>query len=310
MPTTPELVHPNSMPIVSELFGLPVREDVLFTDAKGKASTSIRKDAERLLRNLQEPLRLTLRKGEAILYAMQLSAPMNIVEQLTMTWWMYSAYSVALVVTTERIYAFHVTREGAWRCGINSLDFGDMQSSKVGGWILGRTLTLNSIDGKKTTYQRMKWRDAKKLKVVLPVLENSRTATAASRWQSWCPSCGTALIPRVYQCAHCGQVFRTEKGLLRRLWIPGGGYFYARLSAIGSIIAVLEAIFLLEVAVSFLLLLSSNTPQDRANGLAALIFFVPVLLIEKGATYLHTRRFVMDFIPEKNVIAVPMQLNQ
>jgi hypothetical protein len=297
MSTCAQLVHAEAMPMQTETLGMPVREDVLFTDAKGRPHSGIRRSSEKILKNLEEPLRHALRKNEVVFYAATMTSPLSSLEQLTMSWWLYSSYGVVLIFTSERILVFPVERSGNWRGSIGSLEFGDIEKANTGGWI-SRGFTIRTRDGKKETYQRLKMRDAAKIKVLLPILMEGKTATPGTGWQAMCPRCTGYLTRGQYSCAGCNLQFRSEQKLLWRTLLPGGGYFYAGLIGVGIMAAVVEMFFLLELFGAMLLLKAPKSGHDRTDGWTVLMMFGLLLLLEKSVMYMHARRFIRWFLPE------------
>ncbi len=297
MSSSTQLVHAETMPAQTEVFGFPIREDVLFTDAKGRPHKGIRHGSEEILRNLLDPLRHCLRKNEVLFYAAAMTAPLNGIEQFTMSWWLYGAYSIVLVFTSERILAFPVRRSGQWRGSIQTLELGDIEQAKAGGWI-SRTLTLRTRDGKKHVFQRLRVRDAAKIKFLMQVLLAGKSTSAETGWQSLCPQCLGHLTPGHYSCPGCNLQFRSEQKLAWRTLIPGGGYFYVGLTGTGIVAAIIESIFYIELLGGAVLVLTPSRPQDRADGVSVLVGFAIFLGLEKLIMYMHARRFIRWFLPE------------
>jgi len=285
------------MPMQTDTFGIPIREDVLFTDSKGRPHKGIRRSSEKILRDLLEPLRHCLRKNEVIFYAATMTAPLNGLEQFTMSWWLYGAYSIVLVFTSERILAFPVERSGKWRGSIQSLELGNIERAKAGGFI-SRTLTIRTRDGKKQVFQRLRVRDAAKIKFLIPILLEGKSATSGSEWQSLCPQCLGHLTTGHYSCPGCNLQFRSEHKLALRTLIPGGGYFYVGLTGAGIVALILETIFYIELLGGILLLATPKQSHDRADGIAVLVGFSIFIALEKLIMYMHARRFIRWFMPE------------
>ena len=300
MGTSVQLVHSQTMPMQSQYAGIQVREDVIFTDATGKAHTGIRRSSEKILQNLAEPLSVILRKGETVFFVAPMTASVNAVEQLTMSWALYAAYAMVLVFTSERILAFPVERSGKWRESVRSLEYGDIPLAKAGNW-LTRSLKIVTKSGDKETFQRLRMRDAAKLRAILPLLLEGKNATASNGWQSHCPQCTAPLTKATYFCSHCGLEFKSEKKLLLRSLLPGGGYFYAGLTAAGVLAVFLEAIFLLEIVFAISTLGSGNS-ATKSDGVSIFILFALLLLFEKSITYMHARRFIRGFLPANKIV--------
>lgn len=296
------LFHDQCMPLNTEFCGIPVREDVLFTNAKGEPSRSVRRDAEKTLTKLQEPIRKILQPGEVVLYIVKVQVPLGTLEQLTMSWLMMGLVRAVLVVTDRRLLHINVSRSGEWRGAVRVLPWGALQRAKVGFGLLSRTLKLWYENGSKEQYTRISGGDGKKLKLLLPILLESakQSPSSANGFEALCPDCTQILTSRTYTCPHCGLAFRDESTLLKRsLLIPGGGYFYCRLTGHGVLAALAE---LLIFAYLLLVLYATfgATGQDRvelSEGLAVIVIYGIVLAIEKVVMIYHCTRFVREYIP-------------
>jgi hypothetical protein len=175
-------------------------------------------------------------------------------------------------------------------------------------------MELRYASGLQEKYWAIRARDAKKLRVLVPVLRDAYRGqvTARQGMTSLCPECKTALTAGVYQCANCGLVFKDEKTVVRRsLLIPGGGYFYTGQHFLGVMDVIAEGYLLLLIAAFVLLAFLGDEPaapgEEALTTLDALVFagFIGFLLaLEKLITIHHCRRLVRNFIPttEKRLV--------
>lgn len=286
--------------------GLRLREDTAFTDPKGRENDSARRSVEKVLSPLAGVLQNLLEADEAILYAARANAPLGTLEQLTLGWYAQYVGQTTLVVTDRRLLHLAVTRNGQWKHNVRSLQWGDLQDVKIKGW-LARTMELHYANDRKEKYWAIRARDAKKLRVLIPVLLAAYRGqvTARQGMTPLCPECKTALTAKVYQCANCGLVFKDEKTAVRRsLLIPGGGYFYTGQHFLGVLDLIAEGYLLLLLAAFVLLAFLGDEPtapgEEALTTLDALLFagFIGFLLVlEKLITIHHCRRAVRDFIP-------------
>jgi hypothetical protein len=293
--------------------GLRLREDTAYTDHKGRDDNSVRRSVEKALSPLAGILQNLLEADEAILYAARANAPMGTFEQLTFGWYAQYVGQTTLVLTDRRLLHLAVTRNGQWKRGVRSLRWGDLQDAKIKGW-LARTMELRYASGLQEKYWAIRARDAKKLRVLVPVLRDAYRGqvTARQGMTSLCPECKTALTAGVYQCANCGLVFKDEKTVVRRsLLIPGGGYFYTGQHFLGVMDVIAEGYLLLLIAAFVLLAFLGDEPaapgEEALTTLDALVFagFIGFLLaLEKLITIHHCRRLVRNFIPttEKRLV--------
>ena len=307
MPDPNVAIHPQTIVRTVPHFGLPVREDVAFTNAKGEESKSVQKACLKLLEKLQGILQPALQQNEVILYALRGNRPAGAFEQFTLGWIAQTMMGVVLVFTTRRLLVFRVQPGGAWRGSLRTVAWGDVETAKAGGW-LTRTLDLKCRDGGKEKYWGFRFGDAGKLKLILPTLLGAARGemTPAGKITSLCPKCRTVLTPGVYQCAACQQEFRNEQTLLwRTIFIPGGGYFYTKYPLVGVLSMIGESFLLIGLAVLLAeaaglipLTPTAEDPNPTREGSAIGAAFVAGLLaLETLITFVHGRKLVREFIP-------------
>ena len=307
MPTTQVPIHSDQSVRLSSRFGIPLREDVAFTNRKGIEKTSIRKRAEKALDKLQEPLRKLLEPDEAVLYIARADLLPGAFEQFFLGW--YAAYlsPATLVLTNRRILYLSVKRNGSWNRGVRSTRWGDLEDAKVKG-LLSAKLHIKYRSGKKEVYWRLRGDDGKKIRLLLGVLLPAgvgETSPALSM-VSLCPECRAALAPQVYECPGCRLKFKDEKTLLwRSLLIPGGGFFYTGHPAVGTFHCVADLGLLWEVVVWGAAAIGlwslpaapGQNPVSRDEALITLGILVVLLALHKGAITRITRNLVRNFIP-------------
>jgi len=313
MPAIPA-IHPNQVPRQGAFNGVPIREDILFTDHKGVEKAGVRKEAEKTLESLHPVLARLLEPQETVLYVARAIAPLNALEQLTLGWYAYAMHSVVLVFTDSRLLRLRVRGKAfggwVWTRGVMSVRWGDVSRARVKGW-LSRTLLFDYRNGKKERYWRIKAKAGKQLKLLLPALVPAQAAgaTAAQGMVSQCPECVQILQPRVYQCAQCGLDFKNEKTLLwRNFLLPGGGYLYTGWTLLGVLHAIVDTALLLDIGLFALYALrlvappppgpgeAPTTPQSAAFVVGVVAF---LFLFENSIAWLHNRRVVREFIPAR-----------
>lgn len=303
-------IYETQMPRLMSANGVSIREDVLHTDAKGEPDERSRKRAEDALADLREVLPKLLEPKETILFVIKsCQAPMGVLEQFFLGWYLYRVTATRLVFTNFRLLHFGLGSGGKWNGTLKSLRWGDVAEAKVKGW-LSRILLLRCTDGKKEKYWRLRRKDAQKAKVIVSavLLPSRGEVTPAQGFQSLCPECRGPLTAGNYQCAGCGMNFKDEKTLVwRTLLIPGGGYLYAGLTFLGVMAFITEGIFTLGVLFSLLIAVGLLTPGTTEEGRpmhaeeywGAAILLAVLVALHKAFEYIHSRRVIRSFVPLK-----------
>lgn len=308
-------IHPNQTPRTSNIGGIPVREDLLFTDAKGNEQPKLRKDGESSLEKLSRVLPRLLEPGETVLYITAAMAPVSFLEQMTLGIYAFQLKGVTLVFTDRRLLRFRRKSKGMrdweWSRGLQTVRWGDVAEAPVKGW-LTRSLTLKYRTGRKEIYRITGIGPGKKIGMIMPALVPPGTGgTGSATGQDMttvCPECFKPLTPQTYQCDGCRLQFKNEKTLLwRNYLIPGGGFFYTGWTLLG-ILQMLPDLFLTFGILYFALVAAHVLPppppdpgQKAATAGDAVIIAVillVMLLLENSVSWLHTRKLVRDFIPE------------
>jgi hypothetical protein len=308
---TPDIaIYPEQLARVMSSNGLSVREDLLFTDGKGRESDSAKRSAGKVLAKWKDILPAIIEKDETVLYIVKnCTAPLSVFEQLTLGWQAYAVMSTTLVLTNRRMLHFGLGSSAKWSRVLKSVRWGDVADVKVKGW-LSRVLDLRYLNGKKERYSRLPMGAAKKVKdIVAAVVPASRSEmSGAQGMQSLCPDCRASLTPGTYQCPQCGLKFKSEKTLLKRtLLLPGVGYFYAGMGLAGVLSLLGEGIFLVTglVFVAMALhLVGSTTAEDGHVMASAELWSTAAILLAIVAfhrliEYRHGLRVIRTFLPEQ-----------
>jgi hypothetical protein len=300
VPSADLSIHDHQLPQITKIDAISVRSDVLFTNDKGEAKASIQKRSEAALRKLMPALQSVLLPEETVLYIARAYSPLTPLERLTAAWWTRLLAAAAIVITNQRLLFFPVKRDGSWRESVRAVYWGDLEEVKPRG-LLVRLVTFKSKNGNKTTYTNFRRGDAKKIaaisKALLPIA--SGEMTSAHGFVQLCPACRNVLTPGQYLCSACGLAFKNEKTMVTRsILLPGGGYFYTGHPLVAILPAVVEGIFMLDILV--LLVAGLSSPRARANVLPTLVVLVFFWIFETAVTILHCRRYIREFIPEKN----------
>ncbi len=307
MPTADLAIYPLRAPQIVNADGLRIREDVLYTDAKGQDHERSKKSAQGLLAKLREILPALMEPNETILYILRCQAPVGALEQLMLGWSVYQVTATTLVLTNLRILHLAMDSGGKWKRTLRTVRWGNVAEAKVKGWI-GKQFFLKYVDGKKENYWRLRNKDARKARdLIAAAIPASRSEqTPARAMVALCPDCRTPLTARTYECQSCGLTFKDEKTLLRRtILVPGGGYWYTGIWILGFFSSFYEGIFTLGLAVELLVLAGLMAPEvepgssvpTRGEMLEIIVFLVVILALEKALQFIHSRRVVRTFLP-------------
>ena len=312
MPAKDIPIHADQMAREMNHNGITVREEVLYTNHKGKEKNKLRKRAEQTLERLKDVLPKVLEPEEAVLYVSPVQAPLSAVTQLTLGWVAYSLTRSMLVITNRRLIEFRLKVKSfgrwEWDRGLRSIRLGDVAEAKVSGGILSGAMKLRYHSGEKEKYWGLKGGDAKKIRLLLTTLlpgsigENSAARGAVAL----CPNCRAELAPGTERCGQCQLAFATQREMTwRSVLFPGGGYFYVGHTGLGVLDTIPESI--LTFAVVMWLLTAVGLPQpflgpldpyaSRSGALAVAAIIAVLLVLEKLLTILHGRHFVQRFIP-------------
>lgn len=292
---------------LSTRFGIPLREDSVFTNCRGMEKRGIRKRSEKALDILQDPLRKILEPEEAVLYIARGQIMPSGLEQLFLGMHAYYLAPAVLVLTNLRLLHLGVTRRGFWSRSQRAARWGDMEAAKVNG-LLSPKLHIKYRGGKKETYWRLRINDARKIPLLLEaLLPNAAGETSpALSIISLCPECRATLTPGVYECPTCQLKFKDEKTALRRsLLIPGGGFYYTGHLVLGAAHSLADLILLFYAVIWVLVALGivrpppgpSGTPTDRLAAFVVLIFLAILLALHKWVVVRVSRNLIRTFIP-------------
>jgi len=312
MPSADLPIYPGQLPRLLSSNGAGIREDVLYTNAKGEPDDRSRKRAEEALTALRDVLPNLLEPDETILYVIKsCQAPVGMLEQLLLGWYIYRVTASRLVFTNLRLLHFGLESEKKWNRTLKSARWGDIVEAKTKGWV-NRLLELKYANGTKERYWRLRRKDGQKVKAILDaVMPLSRgEATPAQGMQSLCPNCRSPLVAGNYQCATCNLKFKDEKTLLRwTLLIPGGGYLYSGFTLLGALTFLTEGAFMLAAILYVLMAVGLVAPETGQKGqtmqagefwFVAAVFAI-ILALNKALEFLHSRRVIRKFLPLKIV---------
>src|SRR5258708_15374854 len=114
-------IHDNQLVQTTRIEGIPIRNDVLFTDDKGGEEPRIQKRNEKAMQKLSPALQRLLLPDEVVLLVVPARSPLGILEQLTATWWTSILAASTILATNKRILFFPVKRDRSWRESVRAV---------------------------------------------------------------------------------------------------------------------------------------------------------------------------------------------
>ena len=151
-------VHPGKSPQTVDRSRLVVREDTLYSDAKGNERSLIRADAEDVIERLGEFLGRLIEPGEGIFYISRAQVMAGAFEQFFLGWLGSISMPRALpIFTTRQIISVRIGNKGlqrwVWDRGVRIARWEDLDSEQAKGFI-NRVLVLKLRNGGKALYGR------------------------------------------------------------------------------------------------------------------------------------------------------------
>jgi hypothetical protein len=187
-------IHDHQLVRTTKTDGIPIRDDVLFTNDKGEENGRIQKRTEKTLQKLLPALQRLLLPDEAVLYVMPARSPLSILEQLTAAWWTSILAASTIVLTNKRILFCPVKRDGSWRESVRAVPWGDLEEVKANGLLI-RNLSFKFKNGSKITYTNIRRPDAKKIAAIADRLipAGSGEVSSTQGLIQLCPDCRDVL---------------------------------------------------------------------------------------------------------------------
>lgn len=307
VPSADVPIHSAVPPRRVDREGFWIREDVLYTNAKGRDKQKLHKRAKATFELLGEVLRRVLERDETIFYIAVTQAMPGALAQFAHLvgggWHSYSLPRALLIFTERRIIALRERKhfsKWVWDRGIRVARWGDVQDTKSAGFIANR-LTVKFRDGGRQQYWKFASGDLQKVTMLITALKANASGEVATagRMIALCPRCLTTLSPGNYQCPSCGFRFKDEKTLLQRgILIPGGASLYVGATGVG----VLRSVFEMLVTLSILGSIYRLTHQAGSSAVMAplmmgLYMEILVLAIDKAMAIAFSRPQIRDFLP-------------
>jgi hypothetical protein len=270
-------------------YDLKVNREIIFSNHKN----IYRKRIERRQRSLLEHLSFIdhfLDDGEVISLVTTACSPVSLGERF---WTGLNACSLKhslLVFTDRRVFHIPVTKDHDYKGSIANFSYADCESIQ-----LRRTcLRVKYKNGKKEKFHHIAIREERKVKSLLKTLPLDSTVLRRKGRVHLCPSCTGELEEGVFICVRCGLEFKNKTEARGLFFLPGGGYFYTRHPFMGVADALVEAMLVVLIILSFLGKFEGIRYSQWGIGV-----FSFALVFEKFLTIYHSKSFIKEFIPKQ-----------
>jgi hypothetical protein len=275
----------------SQVFGLPVDREILFSNHKDIYKKRIEKRQRKLIVKISF-LKPFLKNGEQVLSITTGYSPLNSLAQyLTGYAFVYLKRSL-FVFTNYRILHIPATTNYSYNNSIAQVAYGGCQSIVLKGGTL--IVQFERAGNKKIEKfkaiagsERRKIRSLLKKKIPLAGTKGPLSARI-----HLCPRCTRKLAAGQKKCEKCQLQFKSKLiTTLSALLIPGGGYFYIRQYLLGFLDALLEIV--LAVLITYLFVGMGDQMALEPIHLA----LIPIFLYIKIGAVVHCNDFIKEFIP-------------
>lgn len=279
----------------TQIFGLPVDRETLFSNHKNVYKKRIEKRQRKLIVKISF-LKPFLKKGEQIILITSGYSPLaSAAQYLTGFLFVYLERSL-FVFTNYRLIHVPTTSGYDYKNSIAHVAYAGCQSIVLKR---GNLIAQFVGAGKKIAkFKGIAVSERKKIRALLKSkLTLSGTKVQLARRIHLCPRCTGELVEGKYTCERCRLRFKGKVvAAISSLIFPGGGYFYVRQYLLGFFDALVELVLI--VFVVFTIIDISRHIPVRPFHLA----MIPLFVYIKVAALVHSNHFINEFIPKRRNI--------
>ena len=276
----------------SQIFGLPVDREILFSNYKGIYKKRVEKRQRKLIVKISF-LKPFLNKGEQVLLVSTGYSPLNgLAQYLTGFVFVYLKRSL-FVFTNYRILHIPATPSYNYKNSISQVLYAGCQSIEL----KGGTLIVQHVRAGFKKIEKFKGMAGSERRKIRSLLKK-RIPLSSTKGQLFarmhlCPRCAHKLAEGMKQCPKCQLQFKSKLvAALSALIIPGGGYLYIRQYMLGFLDALLE--IGLAVLIHYLVFNTHDQMPPEPEHLA----LIPVFIYLKIVAAIHASHFIEEFIPK------------
>jgi hypothetical protein len=276
--------------ITSQIFGLPVDREALFSNHKDVYKKRIEKRQRKLVVKIG-PIKPFLRSNEQILLITTGYSPIfSMGQYLTGFVFSYLKRSI-FVFTNQRIIHLPTTPSYKYNNCLAQIAYpGCLSIAMKGGTLVVKYAKFSRVE----KFRAIAFQERRKIRALLKKrIPLSGTKVHLGGRTHLCPRCAHRLVEKKYECQNCRLTFKSGvTAALLAILVPGGGYFYVRQFLIGALDAVLE-IFLFTYSIFLFRDFYNQVPVDMIY-----LVVIPLLFLYiKITAIIHSNHFIADFIP-------------
>jgi hypothetical protein len=275
----------------SQIFGLPVDRETLFSNHKNVYKKRIEKRQRKLIVKISF-LKPFLKKGEQVILITTGYSPLaSLAQYLTGFLFVYLKRSL-FVFTNYRIIHVPTSSSYNYKNSIAQVAYAGCQSIVLKG---GNLIAQFAGAGKKIEkFKAIAVSERKKIRALLQKrLPLSGTKVHLAGRIHLCPRCTHALVEGKSKCEKCQLQFKSKiVAAFSSIIFPGGGYFYVRQYLLGFLDLLME-LGLLGFIAYLIIDMSSHLPVNPFY-----IALIPLFIYVKISAVVHSNHFINEFIPK------------
>ncbi|MGD9175007.1 MAG: hypothetical protein PVF29_12650 [Desulfobacterales bacterium] len=278
----------------TQIFGLPVDRDTLFSNHKEIYKKRVEKRQRKLIVKLSF-LKPFLKKGEKILLVTTGYSPISFLPQYVTGFLFVYLKRCLFVFTNFRIFQVPTTPIYKFKQSISQILYVDCQSISLKGGTLSVRYAQNGITEK---FNAIAMPERRKTKALMKRMPLSGTQSQLGRRSHLCPRCTTLLESGQYTCNACQLKFKNKiAAIIMAILSPGGGYFYTRHYFIGLLNVIVEIMLM-----GYFYLIWQDVINKPENRILYLVGLAAIYVIIKIIAVIHSSHFIEEFIPTQKQI--------
>lgn len=228
--------------------------------------------------------------------------PFTFLESMTVGAMITVIKRALFVFTNKRILHIPVGLYLSYKHSIAEINYADCNEIVMSTGLFSKNLYVKYKSGKTEKFTAFH-HSAKKIKKLLESIPLEGTPSNSRERYHLCPRCTKPLTKDKYTCPNCRLEFKNKQEARKiSILLPGGGYFYTRHPILGLGDAITETIFILLIIGSWLSMDDPTVAPEE--GIAGMVVFGIILLIEKIITVYHSNHFIKEFIPKEKEIKI------
>ncbi|MBI5551199.1 MAG: hypothetical protein HY911_06785 [Desulfobacterales bacterium] len=278
------------------IFGVPVDREKIFTNHKGVYQKQVEKRQRKLIVK-STFIKFFLHHGEQIRCLTTGYSPTSVLERMVTGPAFLFFKRALLIFTDKRILHVPTHFDRSARSAVSQIMYDDCAHLSI----RGRSLHVKYKNGQEEIFPYLGRKEKRKIQALLQSLPATPKEAGRLKGRVFlCPSCTHELPAEGHRCETCTLAFKsTLQAKLRSALIPGGGYFYSRYPALGTMVALLELGLMF-----FVVHMAMALYQGSSLSLSVLAVGAGALILEKLVAILHAQELTKEYVPEDKDFAV------